>query len=116
MDPKVREAQKADCADRRERAIAFYESIMDDPEAPMMARIIAADKMLDRMEGKPPQAALAGATPEPDNLHSDVKGRGHDAYVTSPASCPSVRGPARHIGRRPTAGDGHNAAKQLRDG
>ena len=57
-DPAAREAtaaRKAERMARREKARKVWETLMDDNGQPGMVRIQAAEKWLDREEGKPVQ-------------------------------------------------------------
>lgn len=60
-------------AERREKVLRMYEEIVDDPEQPVMARITAGDKLLDRIDGKPMQTNL--------NLNRDDVSRLSDAEL-----------------------------------
>ena len=40
-------------AERRRKALQFYEDVLDDPSQHTQNRLVAADKLLDRIEGKP---------------------------------------------------------------
>lgn len=42
----------------RETMMQVYETVAEDEKAPHMARIMAADKWLDRTEGKPMQKTV----------------------------------------------------------
>lgn len=53
--PEVREARAERKAATRETMLAVYERIAEDDSAPHVAQIMAADKWLDRIEGKPAQ-------------------------------------------------------------
>ena len=43
---------KARQDERREKVLRLYEDVVDDPKQPVMARLVAGDKLLDRIEGK----------------------------------------------------------------
>jgi hypothetical protein len=46
------------CAQHTEKVVAFYAQVLQDPEVPVGLRMAAADRLLDRAYGKPPQAVV----------------------------------------------------------
>jgi len=56
MPPEVAAAKKEKRKVTREQIIGVYETVALNKKAPHMARVVAADKWLDRIEGKAPQA------------------------------------------------------------
>lgn len=55
-------------AERRRKAMQLYEDVIDDREAPPMARIVAADKLLDRIDGKPIARTVTANVGDPSKL------------------------------------------------
>jgi hypothetical protein len=58
IPPQISAARRQRRAEQRDTMLQVYESIVFDPSQPAMARVAAADKWLDRTEGKPPQATV----------------------------------------------------------
>jgi hypothetical protein len=58
-------------AQRRAKVLDLYETIVDDDEAPVMARIAAGDKLLDRIDGKPVQTNVNLGADELERLTDD---------------------------------------------
>lgn len=76
---------------RREKVLNLYESVVDDPKQPVMARITAGDKLLDRIDGKPVQTNV--------NLNKD------DLDGLSDAELAAELARQRAAGTAPAAGD-----------
>ena len=60
------------------KAVAVWERVMADEDAPPMARVTAADKMVERAEGKPVQPVVTAtsrplAPLDPDRLNAEQK-------------------------------------------
>lgn len=60
------------------RAVGVWREVMDDPDAPPQARVIAADKMVERAEGRPVQPVVSldaglGAPIDLDALDDDER-------------------------------------------
>ena len=50
------------CAQTTDKCIALWESMVDNPNCPWVLRLEAADRLMDRAYGKPPQAVMMDAT------------------------------------------------------
>jgi hypothetical protein len=50
------------CAQTTNKCIALWESMVDNPNCPWVLRLEAADRLMDRAYGKPPQSVMMDAT------------------------------------------------------
>jgi hypothetical protein len=56
------------CAQTTDRCIALWESMISNPSCPWVLRLAAADRLMDRAYGKPPQAVMMDATNQETSL------------------------------------------------
>jgi hypothetical protein len=50
------------CAQTTDKCISLWESMVDNENCPWILRLAAADRLMDRAYGKPPQAVMMDAT------------------------------------------------------
>jgi hypothetical protein len=50
------------CAELTDSCIALWSSMVSNPNCPWVFRLAAADRLMDRAYGKPPQAVMMDAT------------------------------------------------------
>lgn len=65
------QAIKSRAADRREKVMQLYEDVVDDKRAPVMARLVAGDKLLDRIDGRPVALNINHNLSNPAQLSDD---------------------------------------------
>ena len=60
------------CAALTDECIALWSSMISNPNCPWVLRLAAAEKLMDRAYGKPPQGVLMDATSQETSLRKVV--------------------------------------------
>jgi hypothetical protein len=60
------------CAALTDNCIALWSSMVNNPNCPWVLRLAAADRLMDRAYGKPPQGVLMDATSQEASLRKVV--------------------------------------------
>ena len=60
------------CAELTDDCITLWLSMVSNPNCPWVLRLAAADRLMDRAYGKPPQAIMKGATSQETSLRKIV--------------------------------------------
>ena len=72
------------CAALTDDCIALWSSMVDNPSCPWVLRLAAADRLMDRAYGKPPQAIMMDATSQETSLRKvihEVRWLAPDHYI-----------------------------------
>jgi hypothetical protein len=60
------------CAQTTDKCISLWESMVDNENCPWILRLAAADRLMDRAYGKPPQGVLMDATSQETSLRKVI--------------------------------------------
>ena len=60
------------CAELTDDCIALWSSMVSNPSCPWVLRLAAADRLMDRAYGKPPQAVVMDATTSETSLRKVI--------------------------------------------
>jgi hypothetical protein len=60
------------CAELTDNCIALWSSMVSNPNCPWVLRLAAADRLMDRAYGKPPQAVMMDATTRETSLRKII--------------------------------------------
>jgi hypothetical protein len=60
------------CAELTDSCIALWSSMVSNPNCPWVLRLAAADRLMDRGYGKPPQAVMMDATSQETSLRKII--------------------------------------------